>query len=190
MGLIWMRKVAGSRVLAGAMAGRRDLGKLLELTAEEPSAAVPLYVDFRDISAATASYLRESIVAFRSMLRERESSHYPIIANANEVVRDELLELSRTRGDVFLTCELAADGTVSSPALLGELEEKQRLTFRLVQDHGETDAGELMRKYGEHEKIRHATAWNNRLSALASLGLVVETRQGRLKRYRPLLQGV
>jgi len=59
-----------------------------------------------------------------------------------------------------------------------------------VQDHGETDAGELMRNHGAREKVKHASAWNNRLSALASLGLVVETRQGRLKRYRPLLKGV
>lgn len=59
-----------------------------------------------------------------------------------------------------------------------------------MQQRGETDAGELMRAYGKREKVRHATAWNNRLSALASLGLVVEMRSGRLKRYRPLLQGV
>jgi hypothetical protein len=124
------------------------------------------------------------------MIRSRDSLYYPVIANANEVVRDELVELARARGDVFLTCELGADGSITAAALVGELEEKQRLTFRLVQDHGETDAGELMRKYGEREKVRHATAWNNRLSALSSLGLVIETRQGRLKRYRPLLQGV
>jgi hypothetical protein len=185
-----MREIGGGEVLAGAMAGRRDLGRLLEQTAAEPTAPGPLFLDFEGIVAATASYLRESVAAFRSMIRGRDSLYYPVIANANEAVRDELLELSRMRGDVFLVCALAADGSVHAAALLGELEEKQHLTFRLVQDHGETDAGELMRKYGEREKVRHATAWNNRLSALASLGLVIETRQGRLKRYRPLLEGV
>lgn len=184
-----MIDIGGSEVLAGAMAGRRDLGRLLERTAAEPAAPGPLFLDFKGIVAATASYLRESGVAFRAMLRGRDSLYYPVIANANEAVRDELLELARARGDVFLTCELGADGSISAAALVGELEEKQQVTFRLVQDHGETDAGDLMRKYGEREKVRHATAWNNRLSALASLGLVIETRQGRLKRYRPLLQG-
>jgi hypothetical protein len=185
-----MIDIGGGEVLAGAMAGRRDLGRLLEQTATEPAAPGPLFLDFTGIVAATASYLRESVGAFRSMIRSRDSLYYPVIANANEVVRDELVELARARGDVFLTCELGADGSITAAALVGELEEKQRLTFRLVQDHGETDAGELMRKYGEREKVRHATAWNNRLSALSSLGLVIETRQGRLKRYRPLLQGV
>jgi NAD(P)-dependent dehydrogenase (short-subunit alcohol dehydrogenase family) len=86
--------------------------------------------------------------------------------------------------------ELADDGTVCAAAV-GELEGKQQqLTFRLVQDHGETDAEGLIREHGAQERVKHATPWNNRLSALASLGLVVETRQGRLKRYRPLLKGV
>jgi hypothetical protein len=187
---ISMKEVGGGEVLAGAMAGRSALGRLLELTATEPAAPAPLFLDFKGVIAATASYLRESVGTYRGIIRGRDSHYYPVIANPNEAVRDELLELSRGRGDVFLTCDLADDGTVSAAALLGELEEKQQLTFRLVQDHGETDAGELMRRHGAHEKVKHATAWNNRLSALASLGLVIETRQGRLKRYRPLLQGV
>jgi hypothetical protein len=184
-----MLEIGGGEVLTGAMAGRRDLGRLLERTAEEPATPGPLFLDFIGVAAATASYLRESVVACRSMLRGRASLYYPVIANANEAVRDELLELARARGDIFLTCELGAEGSIDAAALVGELEEKQQLTFRLVQDHGETDAGELMRKYGEREKVRHATAWNNRLSALATLGLVIETRQGRRKHYRPLLQG-
>ena len=135
-----MIEVGGGEVLAGAMGGRRDLGRLLERTAAEPAAPGPLFLDFTGIVAATASYLRESVVAFRSMIRSRNSIYYPVIANANEAVRDELLELSR-RGDVFLTCELSADGSVHAAALLGELEGKQQLKLRLVQDHGETDAG-------------------------------------------------
>jgi hypothetical protein len=43
-----------------------------------------------------------------------------------------------------------------------------------------------MRMYGKKEKTTAQTAWNNRLSALATLGLVVELSQGRAKRYRPL----
>ena len=96
---------------------------------------------------------------------------------------------SDASGDVFMTCAVAEDGTVSRAAVTGELEAKQLLTFKLVQEHGETDAGVLMREYGE-SKVRHATAWNNRLASLAALGLIVEMRQGRLKRYRPLFEGV
>ena len=35
-----------------------------------------------------------------------------------------------------------------------------------------------------------ATAWNNRLSSLAALGLIIEMSLGRTKRYKPLLQGL
>jgi hypothetical protein len=34
------------------------------------------------------------------------------------------------------------------------------------------------------------TAWNNRLSALAMSGLVVELSEGRSKRYKPMFEGV
>jgi hypothetical protein len=186
---IQMKELAKSGVLAGALNGRSALGRLLELVRSEPEAPELVFLDFSGIEAATASYLRECVAAFRDVVRGRDSLYYPVIANPNEPVRDELLELARTPGDVFMTCALAKDGTVSRPAVVGDLEAKQQLTLKLVQDHGETDAGQLMREYGKREKVRHATAWNNRLSALASLGLVVEMRQGRLKRYRPLFQG-
>jgi hypothetical protein len=187
---ISMNDVGGAAVLAGALNGRGALNRLLQLVDAEPEAPEPVFLDFQRIEVATASYLRECVAAFRDVIRGRDSHYYPVIANPNETVRDELLELARGRGDVFMTCVLAEDGTISRPALVGDLEEKQLLTFRLVQQHGETDAGELMREYGKREKVRHTTAWNNRLSSLSSLGLVVEMRQGRLKRYRPLFQGV
>ncbi len=184
-----MAEMAKTDVLAGALNGRAALTRVLERAASEPSVPEPVFLDFLDIEVATASYLRECIMAFRDVIRGRDSLYYPVVANPNQEVRDELLELARARGDVFMTCALASDGTVSQPALVGDLEAKQLLTFTLVQQHGATDAGELMREHGKDENLRHATAWNNRLSALARLGLVVEMRQGRLKRYRPLFQG-
>jgi hypothetical protein len=129
-------------------------------------------------------------LAIQRIAEPEEITCLVLFVASDEAIRDELHELSRGRGHVFLTCDLADDGTVCAAAV-GELEGKQQqLTFRLVQDHGETDAEELMREHGAQERVKHATPWNNRLSALASLGLVVETRQGRLKRYPPLLKGV
>jgi hypothetical protein len=188
--IIDMREVGKGRVLAGALKGKTALGRLLQMVGAEPAAPKPLFLDFKGIDVATASYLRESVVALRNMIRGRDSYYYPVIANPNEAVRDELFELARARGDVFMSCALGKDGKVNRIALIGDLEEKQKQTFELVHAHGETDAGELMRQYGEREKVRHATAWNNRLSALASAGLVMEMRHGRLKRYRPLFHGV
>ncbi len=185
-----MEEIGQGNVLAGAMNGKTGLARLLERVGVEPETPQPFLLDFREVDVATASFLRESVVAFRDMIRGRDSHYYPVVANANDSIRDELLVLARARGDAFMTCNVANDGKISRAALIGNLEAKQRMTFDLVNEYGETDAGELMRQYGKREKTRHATAWNNRLSALASLGLIVEMRQGRLKRYRPLLQGV
>lgn len=184
-----MRDIGGSPVLAGAVNGRAALNRLLAETTVEPDAPGPVFLDFSGVEVATASFLRESVLAFRGIIRGRHSRFYPVIANANESVRDELMELLVPRGDVLMTCVLHENGSVANAAPMGELDPKRRLTFNLVQTHGETDAGALMRRYGESEGLKHTTAWNNRLAALAALGLVVELSHGRAKRYRPLFGG-
>ena len=184
-----LHDLCGTAVLAGALSGRTILAQLLERAAVEPAAAEPLFLDFAGIEVATASFLRESALALRDVLRGRRSAFYPVVANANAVVREELLELLRPRGDALMCCSLAADGRVVDAAPLGALDPKQRLTYDLVRRHGETDAGALMRRYGASEGVKHTTAWNNRLAALAARGLVIEQSHGRAKRYRPLLQG-
>ncbi len=177
-----------SQVLAGALNGRTVLNRMLEIAMEEPENPELCILDFSGIEVATASFLRESVLAFRNVIRGRRSQLYPIVANLNDVVRDEFLELLRMRGDALMTCNARDDGDVWDATPLGELDPKQRLTFNLVRQHGETDAGALMRQYGESERVKHTTAWNNRLAALAALGLIVEQSQGRAKRYRPLVE--
>jgi hypothetical protein len=182
-------KVCGSPVLAGALNGRVTLGRLLEATATEADTPEPIFLNFSGIEVATASFLRESVLAFRDIIRGRRSHYYPVVANLDALVQDELIELLKPRGGVLMTCTLADDGTVSDPAPLGELDPKQRMTFDLVLQRGETDAGALMREFGVSEGVKHTTAWNNRLASLAALGLVIEQSQGRAKRYRPLFEG-
>ncbi len=178
--------ISSAAVLAGAVNGRSALTRLLVKTAAEPQQPEAVFLDFSGIEVATASYLRESVLAFRDIIRGRRSLFYPVIANANDTVREELIELLRSRGDVLMACTLGADGSAIGAAPLGELDPKQQQTFDLVRKHGETDASALMRNYGESEGMKHTTAWNNRLAALAALGLIVELSQGRAKRYRPL----
>jgi hypothetical protein len=172
-------------VLSGSLNGRTMLGKLLELVASEPAAPEPLFIDFAGIYVVTSSFLRESVIALRDILRGRHSMLYPVLANANETVREELVEVLKSRGSAVMACALAADGAVTKAAPLGDLDPKQGVTYRVVQECGLTDAADLMRKYGAAEGVKQ-TAWNNRLAALAALGLVVELSQGRAKRYRPL----
>lgn len=183
-----MKEIAGTDILSGALAGRDVLGKLLAATASEPSKPEPLFLDFCEVTVATASFLRESVMQFRDFVRGGRSMFYPVIANANSAVREELLELLRGRGGAFLAATLADDGTAADIKLIGELDPKQRTTFDLVQKIGTTDAGQLMEDYKDQD-VNHATAWNNRLSSLAKLGLVVEISEGRSKKYRPLFEG-
>ncbi|HEY6270452.1 MAG TPA: hypothetical protein VIX19_00485 [Terriglobales bacterium] len=124
-------------------------------------------------------------MAFRDTVRNQRSNFYPVIANANELVAEELVALVAPHGDVLMLCTLDQEGQVHDAHLAGDLDPKQRVTFNLVQERGETDAAELMREHGKDEGVKQ-TAWNNRLAALASLGLLVELSQGRAKRYRPL----
>lgn len=180
-----MGDISEGPVLAGALRGRSVLAKLLELISREPGEPEPLFLDFAGIEVATASFLRESVLEFRDTVRRRRSNFYPLVANANEVVAEELAVLLAPHREVLMLCTLNDDGKPLDPHLVGDLEPKQRLTFDLVQRRGETDAGELMRIHRESADVRQ-TAWNNRLASLARLGLVLELRHGRAKRYRPL----
>ncbi len=173
-------------VLAGAVNGRALLTRLLDATADEPREPEPLLLDFGDIDVATASFLRESLLTFRDVVRHRRSNFYPVVANAPKAVLEELAEVLEPRGDVMMTCKIHGDDSVADAELIGQLDPKQKLTFELVREHGETDARELMRDYGEREQLKHPTAWNNRLASLAGLGLIVELSEGRSKRYRRL----
>jgi hypothetical protein len=107
-----------------------------------------------------------------------------VIANPNDTERDELAELADARGAVLKTCELDDLGTVTSTSTIGALDPKQQLTFEVVAERGETDAAELMRD--RDDGLKTATGWNNRLSSLAAMGLIIEVSRGRSKRYRPL----
>lgn len=182
-------RVASGPILSGALRGQDLLAKLLREVAVEPASPEPLFLDFSGVEVATASFLRESVLAFRDFVRGRRSMIYPVITNISDAVREDLTELVNSRGGVLMTCLLADDGTVSAPRMIGNLDPKQQLTLDLVRQRGETDAGELMREFGASETVG-ATAWNNRLSALVSLGLIMELSYGRTKRYKPLLQGV
>ena len=177
--------IAGTDVLAGARAGRATLGRLLDLVSDEAEGSEPLFVDFEGIEVATASYLRESVVEFRDAVRRRWTRWYPVVANANKTVVEELGILMAARRDVLACCVLDDDGRPSSSRLVGELEPKQRVAFDLVQRLGEADAGELMAECSDTESVGQ-TAWNNRLASLSRLGVLMEVSEGRAKRYRPL----
>lgn len=185
---ISMQHLLGNREsLAGAITGRQAFAKLLQLVEREPATPEVLYLDFSGVELATASFLRESVVHFRDAVRRRGSNFYPVIANANDLVIEELEVLLANRRDVLMLCSVDETGEPRAPKLVGDLDPKQRTTLDEVLQRQETDAGELMDVFGESEGVKQ-TAFNNRLTALAEMGLVIEVSHGRLKRYRALFE--
>lgn len=187
---IVVKDIGGREVLAGAQDGSVAFAKMLKAASREPRDPEPLFIDFAGVEVATASYLRESVLALRDRIRGRRSTLYPVIANANDVIKDELGVLVRARGDVLLLCKVDDADRAFDFEQLGDLDPKQQMTLDAVRERGEIDAAELMRDFGKTEGVNHTTAWNNRLAALSLKGLLMEITRGRSKRYRPVFEGL
>lgn len=172
-------------VLAGSASGRKLLAALIAAT---PSADVPeaVFLDFAGVQVATSSFLRESVIGFRDFARSSLQNIYPVVANAEPAVIEELEFFARHRGDVLWCCLLDKDQVVSNARIIGELDPIQRATFDTVAHLGAATAPELAAQ-SEGDGIG-PTAWNNRLAALAAKGLLVERRGGKTKSFSPLLE--
>ncbi len=180
-------KLGGAEVLAGALSGQALFRALLDHTPSKPTAPQIVFLDMDGVAVATSSLLRESVLAYREHLRRHRPLLYPVVANANAAVDEELEAVLDALGaGALIACTLASDGSVTNPRLVGKLDPKQDVTYQQVLARGETDARELEREQQDRVSV---TAWNNRLAALAALGVVVEVNHGRAKRYRPVLAG-
>ena len=177
-------------VLSGALNGKTAFATIVKTVSDEPLKPTPLFLDFKEVEIATASYIRESVFALKSYFRSVNSKFYPVVANANNFVYDEILLIANAKGDAILSCQIDINESVSEINLIGQLDPKQKLTFDLVNELRGVDANQLMAKYGASEQTKNPTAWNNRLASLVSKGLVREFTQGRSKYYRPLIEEV
>lgn len=181
-----MLDVGKHAVLSGAADGRAGFLVIFDKSRVEPSEPLPMLLDFARIEVATASYLREAVFALKSVLRTSGSKHYPVVANANATVREELAVIAEARKDPVLAVDISSSGGVTNQAIIGVLDPKQATTFERVNELGRTTAGEMKEKFGPEEGVTAPTVWNNRLAALAAQGLILEYAQGRAKFYKPL----
>ena len=185
---ISLREVGGSEVLAGALAGRAVFREILSRLDHDATSAEPLFLDFSEVSVATASFLRESALALKAYMRAQKSSYYPVIANASAVVLDEMDVLLRDQNDAILICSLDDDDLVSELDLVGGIDQRYRATLELIMERGEVDATALAGLSSVENQIGQ-TGWNNRLTALVRAGLLAERTVGRTKYYRAILEG-
>lgn len=173
-------------VLAGSIEGQKVLADLLRQTVT-PAAPEVFFLDFDGVAVATTSFLRDSVIAYRNHARSTWPAIYPVCANLSSRVKEELHSFLKERSDAFVICSLDSRGAVSDVELIGQIDGKQGVALRGVLDLGESDAPGLREHVGEEVA---ATAWNNRLAALADKGILIEVSTGRNKRYRPVLEGL
>lgn len=172
-------------VLAGAIPGRNLLATLIQ-NVRPTTEPTPLFLKFDGVEVATSSFLREAVLGVRDYCRNLDTNLYPVIANANDYIIEELKIILEDRGDAIISCNLDDRG-VTLASVIGVLEEKQELTLDAVKRLKRADASALMKKFGQHENIK-VTGWNNRLAALAAKGILMEVRKGRTKFYQPVLE--
>jgi hypothetical protein len=185
-----MGEVGGQSVLSGAADGKAGFLAMFERARVEPNEPSPLLLDFAAIDVATASYLREAVFALKSYLRTTGSKFYPVVANANGKVREELAVIAEARKEPLLAIETSPSGDVIRQTIIGVLDPKQATTFERVWELKRTTAGEMKEKFGPEEDATAPTVWNNRLASLAAQGLILEYAQGRAKFYEPLFSEV
>ena len=182
---IKMNLLVQDRVAAGSRTGRIVLSELVAKLNGQRSVPEMVYIDFEGIDVATASFLRECVLEFKQFVRRRWTHYYPVVANANECIREEMEVLVHTTNDVVVFCELDQSEQPRAMRLVGTLEPKQQETFDVVVEFGEIGASALSSLQTNTRQISH-TAWNNRLASLSKLGLLIEIAQNRSKQYRPL----
>jgi hypothetical protein len=179
----------GLEVLSGQPRGQMLLGKLIAAVSPQENFTV-VFLNFKGVNVATASFLRSAILAFRDHCVRAKLNLYPVLANMNDDIGGDLKLVLESRADAFVVCELGLDGVVSAVRLIGSLDDIQQLTFEAVRRNGEADATTLKDVHDKEKGTEGigVTGWNNRLASLAEKGLVVEVKRGRTKLYRPVLE--
>lgn len=177
--------IASSRsTLAGSAMGRQMLALLIGETkaVTEPSVS---FLDFSGVDIATGSFLREAVLGFRDFSRNAIGMLYPVVANANAVIEEELSDYLADRTDAMWACNLSNAGDITNAHLLGALDSAHAKTLRFIAEYRLISAPELA-KLHPNEGVG-PTAWNNRLATLSSKGIVMEMKSGKTKTFSPVL---
>lgn len=185
--IINIRDLYGEPTLAGSINGASFFPKMLEATAHTPRNSV-VALDLKRVSLVTASFFRTAFKAFRDHAHSM-ASIYPVIANANAAILEEATFFVESAGDALVFATLTKTERLVSPFVLGKLDAKQEKTLTALVELGEADARQLLENYPEKPPISSA-AWSNRLASLAAKGIVVERLEGRIKKYRPIIEGI
>jgi hypothetical protein len=167
---------------SGTFNGRQLFSRLVAAIPEDAAGGL-LVLDFDGVAHASASFLRESVLAFRDYVRRYLPECYPVVANVEPLIKEELLVLLSARREALPICKLSSRGHITSPGVLGDVEPALARTLEVLKDSPAT-LPELVS--GSEERVVKS-AWSNRLAALINMGLVAAEIDGRGRRYRFVL---
>lgn len=168
--------------LTGVSRARQLLAKLITWTAEE-SPKGTLILDFNGVGDASASFLRESILAFRDYARAYQPELFPVLANISDAVREEFNTLLKDRGEAMPGCRLDAAGIPVEPEILGILEPGLSQTLEMIRERGQMTLGDFTAAAAAIK----ATTWSNRVASLIKQGFVVPSPEPNKRVYRFVL---
>jgi hypothetical protein len=168
--------------LTGVSRARLLLAKLISRTATE-SPKGTLILDFAGVGDASASFLRESILAFRDYARVYQPELFPVLANITDAVREELDTLLKDRGQAMPGCRLDTSGIPVEAEILGELEPGLNQTLETIRQRGQVTLMDLRETSAETK----ATTWSNRIASLIRQGFIVPSPEPNKRVYRFVL---
>lgn len=180
-----LQSVLNTPTLLGIAAGRASTERLFSSVEASMNAPLTL-LDFQGMELVTASAARESIFKLAAHLAEHGS--LLICVNANEATLDELTFAATALKQPIVVATLNEDGEIDTPRVIGQLEAVQTKTLQLVGRLGEVDAKTASQ--AADDQSAGATGWNNRLSSMASLGLLKERKVGKTKLYSLTVKGL
>ena len=167
-----------------------------ELASADRDVPIFVFMDFRRVRHATASYLKATWLALALSGVEHFDGQtvarvdgapprntYPIVIGLNEEIRHELALVAESAGLVAIEARDESD-PIRAVRVHGRLEPVVAQTLRALEKRGEpSTAPELHAKSDGGVAV---TAWNNRLNELCRLRLATRSRDGRQVRYAPI----
>jgi hypothetical protein len=166
--------------LTGVGRARQLLARLIDWTAKQ-SIQGALFLDFRGIESASASFLRESVLAFRDYARSYQPELFPVVANLDDALREEFEVLLDQRREAMLGCCVDREGIVTEPEVIGTLEPGVKATLDAIRKRGTVSPGELV-----NETVVASTL-SNRLASLTRQGFVQSWNEGNKRQYQFVL---
>ena len=165
--------------LTGVSRARHLLAKLIAWTADRAPKGT-LIIDFTGVGNASASFLREAILAFRDYVRAYQPEVFPVLANLDDEVTEEFETLLKDRGEAMPGCRLDTWGAPIDARVLGVLEPGLNQTLEMIRAHGQLALGDMPSE-------TKPTTWSNRIANLIRQGFVVPIPEPNKRLYRFVL---